>query len=36
MEYRKIGNSDLKLSVITFGAWAPAAGCGEVQTEVML
>jgi len=22
MEYRKIGNSDLKLSVITFGAWA--------------
>ena len=22
MEYRKIGNSDLELSVITFGAWA--------------
>jgi len=22
MEYRKIGGSDLKLSVITFGAWA--------------
>lgn len=22
MEYRKLGNSDLKLSVITFGAWA--------------
>ena len=22
MEYRKLGNSDLELSVITFGAWA--------------
>jgi len=22
MEYRKIGDTDLKLSVVTFGAWA--------------
>jgi hypothetical protein len=24
MEYRNLGKSDLKLSVITFGAWAAA------------
>ena len=22
MEYRKLGNSDLNVSVVTFGAWA--------------
>lgn len=32
MEYRKIGNSDLKVSVITFGAWA-AGGWMWGKTE---
>lgn len=34
MEYRKIGNTDLELSVITFehGSWE--AGCGVQQTEM--
>jgi aryl-alcohol dehydrogenase-like predicted oxidoreductase len=31
MEYRKLGNTDLKLSVIGFGCWAMGGGWGQTD-----
>ncbi len=31
MEYRKLGQSDLNLSVVTFGAWATG---GQTSTKL--
>jgi aryl-alcohol dehydrogenase-like predicted oxidoreductase len=36
MEYRKLGNSDLKLSVIGFGCWAVGVVGGRPMTENQL